>query len=578
MLDTMVPTIHQQWGLDTKFSLFVQHSPIALIEWDRCGKVVAWNDAASQIFELDATETIGCWAKEIIQPQDALNMLSEIWSHTMESGQGIYSVHCCITATGKVLTCEWYNTPLISPTGEHLGVLSQIIDTTDRQRLENAIQHSHQFLNKVINGSNEPIFVKNNVGRWILINDAACDFFGKARADLLDHGDRDILPSALLEDGINWDRTVLDRGVCDLPHEVEMPWVCPRTAAEKTVLVKRSCFEDHTNTLFLVTTICDITNLKIAEKELQHQNETLEERVKERTSKLQEQAQALEASVRQLQNAQLKLIQSEKMSSLGQLVAGVAHEINNPTNFIAGNLRHALQYIQDLLALVDLYEHHYPEPCEAITEKKTEIDLDFLVQDLTKLLSSMSVGTERIQEIVRSLRIFSRMDEAEVKEVNIHEGIDSTLMILQHRLKASSSRPVIQVNCHYGNIPTIECYAGQLNQVFMNLISNAIDALEEAIGSGQITSPVIEITTEILEKEYLSIRISDNGSGIDVNLQNRLFDPFFTTKPVGKGTGMGLSISYQIVTERHKGNLWFASGRGAGTEFVIQIPTKQAYF
>jgi two-component system, NtrC family, sensor kinase len=578
MLDTMVSASDQRWDMDTKFSLFMQHSPIALIEWDACGKVVGWNEAASGIFELDATETIGCWAQEIIRPQDTWQMLSEVWSHAIRSGQGIYSVHCCMTATGKVLTCEWYNTPLIGHAGEYLGVLSQVIDTTERQRLENAIQHSHQFLNKVINGSNEPIFVKDQTGRWILINDSACDFLGKTRADLLDRFDPDILPSEMLESGMTWDRMVLDRTACDMDHEIEIPWCCPQTGQQKSVLVKRSCFEDHTGAKFLVTTICDVTQLKQVEQALQHQNETLEERVKERTCKLQEQTQSLEAAVRQLQNAQLKLIQSEKMSSLGQLVAGVAHEINNPTNFIAGNLRHALQYIQDLLGLVDLYEKHYPEPFEAIAERKIDIDLDFLTQDLTKLLKSMSVGTERIQEIVRSLRIFSRMDEAEVKEVNIHEGIDSTLMILQHRLKASSSRPAIAVNCHYGDVPAIECYAGQLNQVFMNLISNGIDALEEAIGSGQITDPVIDITTELLEKEYISIRISDNGSGIDVGLQNRLFDPFFTTKPVGKGTGMGLSISYQIVTERHKGNLWFASNRGEGTEFVIQIPMKQAYF
>lgn len=576
MLDAIIPTAEQEW--DGKFRMFMQFSPIAMIEWDAEGRVITWNDAASQIFELDATQALGCWAKEIIHPQDTLKMLSQLWTQSIESGQGIYSVHCCITATGRRLTCEWYNTPLLGSTGEHLGVLSQIVDTTDRQRLENAIHHSHQFLNKVINGSNEPIFVKDATGRWILVNNAACDFFGSTRADLLDHCDDDILPSDLVADSRHWDRVVIDKGVSDIEHEVEIAWVCPKTSIQKNILVKRSCFSDHTNTLFLVTTICDITTLKIAEQQLQRHNETLEEHVQKRTSELKERTRALEASVRQLQNAQLKLIQSEKMSSLGQLVAGVAHEINNPTNFIAGNLRHALQYIQDLLDLVDLYGQCYPEPQEQITEKKADIDLDFLVQDLTKLLKSMSLGTERIQEIVRSLRIFSRMDEAEVKDVNIHEGIDSTLLILQHRLKASSSRPAIEVHCHYGDIPNIECYAGQLNQVFMNLISNAIDALEEALGAGQIISPVIDITTEILEKEYLSIRISDNGSGIDVNLQNHLFDPFFTTKPVGKGTGMGLSISYQIITERHKGNIWFASNRGAGTEFVIQIPMKQAYF
>ncbi|MBD0310662.1 MAG: GAF domain-containing sensor histidine kinase, partial [Microcoleus sp. T1-bin1] len=277
----------------------------------------------------------------------------------------------------------------------------------------------------------------------------------------------------------------------------------------------------------------------------------------------------LEQTLQQLTSAQSQLIQNEKMSSLGQLVAGVAHEINNPVNFIYGNLSHANDYTQDLLHLLELYQNHYPEPVPEIQEELEAIELDFLMDDLPKLLSSMKVGADRIQLIVASLRTFSRMDEAEMKAVNIHEGIDSTLMILQHRLKAKHNHPEIEVIKEYGNLPLVECYAGQLNQVFMNILSNALDALEER--GSQLSADrlrenpsIISIKTEMLARDRVLIRISDNGLGMTETVCNRLFDPFFTTKPVGKGTGMGLSISYQIVTDRHKGSLKCTSSPGQG--------------
>jgi len=312
----------------------------------------------------------------------------------------------------------------------------------------------------------------------------------------------------------------------------------------------------------------DITACKQTKEALQHLNEKLEFRVEQRTA-------ALAKALHDLQQAQLHLVQSEKMSSLGQLVAGVAHEINNPVNFIYGNLSYASEYIQDLLRLVQLYQQRYPDPLPESTEEADPIDLEFLVQDLPKILESMRVGAERIQQIVASLRTFSRMDEAEMKDVSIHAGIDSTLMILQSRLKAKPDRPAIQVIKNYGELPSVECYAGQLNQVFMNILSNAIDALEEAHGQNQCPAPCIKIRTRVIEPNQLAIEIADNGLGISQTTQNRLFDPFFTTKPVGKGTGLGLSISYQIVTERHGGSLHCQSVPGQGSCFLITIPTSQ---
>ncbi len=307
-----------------------------------------------------------------------------------------------------------------------------------------------------------------------------------------------------------------------------------------------------------------------------------EEALRQSEAELRQQAHELEQALRELQRTQAQLVQSKKMSSLGQLVAGVAHEINNPVNFIHGNLLHAEQYAQDLLELLHLYRRHCPQPPAHIQEREEDVDLEFLIADLPKLLMSMKVGAERIREIVKSLRTFSRLDEAEFKTVDIHDGLESTLMILQNRLKPKSNQPMIQVIKNYGELPLVECYAGQLNQVFMNILSNAIDALEENLaiksqepeGYGEY-SPTICITTQLSSQNTAIIRIADNGPGMTKTTQERLFDPFFTTKQVGKGTGLGMSISYQIVTEKHEGSLTCISAPNEGAEFVIEIPIHQ---
>lgn len=341
--------------------------------------------------------------------------------------------------------------------------------------------------------------------------------------------------------------------------------------------------------------------LRTLQKQLSGQNELLqqeicerqliEEALRESETREREKAIQLELTLAQLKRTQSQLIQTEKMSSLGQMIAGIAHEINNPVSFIYGNLTPAREYFQDLIRLIKIYQQTHPNPAPEVQQIAQEIDLEFLMEDWQQLMNSMQVGAERIQEIVRSLQMFSRQNESKLKSVDIHEGIDNTLLILDYRLRVTGKAGGIEVIKNYGQLPKVTCYASELNQVFMNLLSNAIDALET-----QPLPRVITIRTEVnresrIESEEdfeageveelkkkssptdsIIIHIADNGLGMNEVLQKRIFDPFFTTKNVGSGTGLGLSISYQIVVEKHKGKISCISAPNQGTEFIVEIP------
>ena len=357
-----------------------------------------------------------------------------------------------------------------------------------------------------------------------------------------------------------------------ITKEIPIIFITALTDAEDKVKGLKMGAVDYITKPFNIREILARVNLHLTLKKL---NQTLQNRNEELIKTIKERDVALE----DLQKSQLKLVQQEKMSALGQLVAGIAHEMNNSVNFICGNIPHAQQYTEDILELIQAYEKEYINPSVEIQELAEDIEIDFLKKDLTKLLSSIELGGNRIQEIISSLRVFSHLDGGECKEMDIHEGIDSTLVLLNSRLKGTKKSDIIEVVKEYNNLPLVYCYPGQINQVFMNLLSNAIDAINELKiykKNEEIANylPKITITTKLIDNDRISIMFQDNGIGIKEKI-NKLFDPFFTTKDVGKGTGLGLSISHSIIVEKHKGKLYYKSIPKEGTTFIIEIPISQ---
>jgi PAS domain S-box-containing protein len=435
---------------------------------------------------------------------------------------------------------------------EDLFLLS-IEDLRELHQAKAQIQKSHARFREVIEHVSDIYFIHDLAGYFTYIAPQFTQFFGypvegrlgKSLEDII-HPD-DVAPIEAMLAQVIQTRIPHDNIELRVRHQ-EGHWVW--------VLASHSVVLDESGGVKGIQGfVRNISDRKAAEFELQAKTE------------------ALALALQELQQNQAQMVQSEKMSSLGQLVAGIAHEINNPVNFIYGNLTYTEQYSQDLLRLITAYQAEISDPSADLQEIMDDIDVDYLRADLPKLVKSMQVGADRIREIVLSLRNFSRLDEAEFKVADLHTGIDSTVMILQNRLKAKDSRPEILLDLDYGDQPEVECYAGQLNQVFMNIIANAIDALEDDWNAGKVAEPRIKVAIET-QPEQVMISIQDNGSGIPQENLSRLFDPFYTTKPIGKGTGMGLSISYQIVVDRHGGNLECHSTLGQGTTFLVTLPIK----
>jgi len=423
------------------------------------------------------------------------------------------------------------------------------------------LQQSRDLLQSVIDNTDASIFAKeyrNTNGTYILLNREFANRFNFDQERDLGKTDYELFDPETAKAFQTVDRAALAAGVSIQVEETE-----PRGGELHTSIVLKFPLFDEQGQAFGIGGIAtDITDLKRAQQALEQTNEQLERRVTERTSELSQRNAELEATVFSLNQTQTQLIQSEKMSGLGQLVAGIAHEVNNPVNFIHGNLRHADAYTHDLITLIQLYQKHYPTPIDEIQTAIDEIDLTFLITDIPNVFASMRTGTARIQSIVQSLRAFSRLDEADLKTIDLHAGIEQTLTLVQHRLKSQH----IQVIKYYGTVSPMQCYAGQLNQVWMHLINNAIDALSS------VEHPTIEIWTQQHPDQTVEVRIRDTGVGIEAEIRSRIFDPFFTTKPVGKGTGMGLALCYQTIVEQHHGSIDCFSISPHGTEFVVKIP------
>jgi PAS domain S-box-containing protein len=569
------------WGLshhEQRLAVALKLARLGTWEWDILTGDVIWSPETFAIYGLEVESTPMTFERQVsyVHPQDRQRFYTTLYETIYQ--ETAYSFDFQIVhPDGTIRHLHAQGEPLFSEAGEVTHLFGVLLDISERKQIELQLRQDNADLTTLVNQYSEQlaeymaeyqaIFESAGVGlqyidrqgKIMRVNQSCCELLGYTEAELLQLSLPDLIhPEDFDRDWQLHQECVMGRRSA---YTIEKRYVC-KDGAVVWLSVSQSVVRDvNEQTRYLIAAMKDITSFKAVEADLRSQ------------------ATMLENTVGALKKTQAQLVQTEKLSSLGQLMAGVAHEINNPVNFIYGNLSHASDYMNDVLGLLQLYQQYYPTPVEEILEEIETIDLDFLVTDLPQIFQSMQVGADRIKEIVASLRHFSRMDEAEMKPVNIHEGLDSTLMILRHRLKETSESPGINVVKNYGDLPLIECYAGQLNQVFMNILSNAIDALEErdrdrsADAIAQQPSEIV-ITTQA-SAERVCITLADNGPGIPEEVQSRLFDPFFTTKPVGKGTGLGLAISYQIITEKHNGQMRCHSQLDHGTMFEIQIPSTQ---
>ncbi|MGG6266193.1 PAS domain S-box protein [Leptolyngbya sp. AN03gr2] len=568
-----------------RLTLLIQQSPFMFVEWSADYKIQTWNATAQRVFGYRRSEAVGRSLDEILPELAREEVLDQIAPLLTQSGvtQQIQN-HC--TQSGQAIVCEWYHYPLLAPNGSVMSIVSMGIDITDRVQIETerrqaemARLESEKRLSLLI--QHAPLAIVEWTPEMIVKewNPAAERMFGSSRTEAIgQHCDRWIPEETRPEINQVAAKLVDRKGGT---HNIN-----DNLRSDGKVITcewhNNQILDTNGNVIGIVSMVTEITD----RIRLEAEREQTAIALKQSESQLRQQAQELKTAFKQLQKTQTQLIQTEKMSSLGQLVAGIAHEINNPVSFIYGNVEPAKQYVEDLLHIIHLYQTDHPIPSDRIAEEIEDADLEFLRHDLFKLLDSMGTGAERIRDIVRSLRTFSRHDEADLKAVDLYEGIDSTLMLLQHLLKSNRAsgnpilRPTIQVVKHYTTLPKVQCFAGLLNQVFINIFSNAIEAIHDRWQAEEMDfTPTIEIQTSLFQEtessEWVRISISDNGIGMTAATHRRLFDPFFTTKPIGQGSGLGLSVSYQIVTEQHGGRLKCERTSKRGATFVIEIPVKQ---
>ncbi|MGB0560997.1 MAG: PAS domain S-box protein [Spirulinaceae cyanobacterium] len=547
-------------------------------EWDILTGEVIWSPETFELYGLLPETTPLFFERQLsyVHPDDRQSFYSTLYE-TIYQEQPYRLEFRVVRRDETIVHLFAQGEPIRNEQGEVTHLFGTLLDISDRKQVELKLRQEKADLATLVDQYSEQLAENaaeyqavfeyagiglnytDRQGRIVRANPYCCELLGYSEAELLKLTLQDLTHPEDVAADLQLQQEVLtgQRTYYSLEKR------CQRKDGQILwVRVQRTAVRDrHGRTRYLIGVLQDISAAKTHETELR------------------DPATALQQTVQELQRTQAQLVQTEKLSSLGQMVAGIAHEINNPVNFIYGNLSHANDSVHDLMGLVQLYQKHYPCPHADIVDEAEAIDLEFLVEDLPQIFTSMQVGADRIKEIVASLRHFSRRDEAQMKPVDLHEGLESTLMILQNRLKPRAESPGVQIIKQYGELPTVECYAGQLNQVLMNLLSNAIDALDErdrdrTYAEIEAAPSTITLTTGLVQHQAI-ITIQDNGPGIPTSVQSQLFEPFFTTKPVGKGTGLGLAISHQIIVEKHQGQLLCDSSPEQGSTFRIVLPVQQ---
>ncbi len=533
---------------EAQFQLLVEHSQDIIYTQSITGTIEYIAPSVKQVLGRDAADFLGRSWLDLVHPEDAPR-LQLIFAQMQTTGESRHSI--VIRLTHQDGGYRWLSvnlTPIVAEDGQintYQGIARNVTERlefeAERRKVQDHVRSTHAFLKNILNHLPDPIFVQDNQAKFVLGNEALCELLDRPIHHIIGAFNHEIFPPGLVHTQFNHPAT-LDP---NQPQICEVDYPNPN-GTTRFLSIKRSIYINPDNYQFTIGSIRDLTEHRSAE-----------ERLKE---------------------IQIQLIRNEKMSALGMMIAGIAHEIKNPLNFIGGNMFPLEQSIGSLLRFIDTYHQSVTHPSSALQAVIDSGEIEFLQEDLPKLLTSMNLGVERMQEIIQSLQTFARNDTDDKQCADLHEGIDSTLLMLKPRLKACADRPEITIVRHYGELPSLECYPGQLNQVFMNLLSNAIDALEETLGQlanrpDQTTwQPQITITTAVRPTGTIQIQITDNGCGLSLENQARLFKQAFTTKPIGKGTGLGMSISNQIVTERHQGQMMFASVPHEGTTFSLILP------